>query len=231
MTCEPGGARRRSGGSTPPPARPSAGSESGWRASRWSRPAYDGLSLRGTRFAVVAAVFGLLVWCFMLRPRVVLGPAEVELRNAFSSWHVPLAGIRRVMVRAITRLDTDAGAFDGVAVGRPLRTLTRRPPPAPKVGLPGLGPELRPWRRVASRRDSAETSLDANALADFMVERVLEAAERARERGEPVGTPRRSWARLELGGLVVLTVAWWSPSWCDQRVGTSASGPAPVVRA
>jgi hypothetical protein len=166
--------------------------------------AYDGLSVSGARFAVAAALFGLLVWCFMLRPRVVLGPTEVELRNAFSSWHVPLAGIRRVMVRAITRLDTDAGAYDGIAVGRPLRTLTRRPPPPPKVGLPGLGQSsaLAPGGEPAQHRNQ----LDANAVADFMVERVLEAAARAREVGQPTGTPRRSWAWLEIGCLVVLAI-------------------------
>ena len=166
--------------------------------------AYDGLSVSGARFAAASALFGLLVWCFMLRPRVVLGPTEVELRNAFSSWHVPLAGIRRVMVRAITRLDTDAGAYDGIAVGRPLRTLTKRPPPPPKVGLPGLGQSsaLAPGGEPAQHRNQ----LDANAVADFMVERVLEAAARAREAGQPTGTPRRSWAWLEIGGLVALAI-------------------------
>ena len=60
-------------------------------------------SLGGARFGFAAGFFGLLVWCFMLRPRVVLRRTEVELRNAFSSWHVPLAAVRQVSMRAITR--------------------------------------------------------------------------------------------------------------------------------
>ena len=165
---------------------------------------YDGLSVSGARFALAAALFGLLVWCFMLRPRVVLGRTEVELRNALSSWHVPLASVRRVMVRAITRVSTDDAHFDGIAVGRPLRTLTRRTPPPPRVGLPGLGQSA----ALAAGGEPAQPrgQLDVNAVADFMVERVLQAADRARESGHPPGTPRRTWAWIELGALVALAI-------------------------
>jgi hypothetical protein len=41
-------------------------------------------------------------------------------------------------------------------------------------------------------------------VADFLVERVLQAADRARESGQQPGTPRRSWAWLELVALVAL---------------------------
>jgi hypothetical protein len=165
---------------------------------------HGGLSVGGARFALAAALFALLVWCFMLRPRVVLGRTELELRNAFSSWHVPLAGVRRVMVRAITRIHTDDEHFDGIAVGRPLRTLTQRTPPAPKVGLPGLGQSaaLAPAGEPAQPRGQ----LDVNAVADFLVERALQAADRAREAGQQPGTPRRSWAWLEIAALVALVV-------------------------
>lgn len=166
---------------------------------------YDGVSVRGARFGLAATLFGVLIWCFMLRPRVVLSRTEVELRNAFSSWHVPLAAVRRVMVRAITRIDTEDGHFDGIAIGRPLRTLTHRTPPSPKVGLPGLGQSMALGAAVEPAQP--RNQLDANAVADFLVERVLEAADRARESGQPVGTARRSWAWIELGGVAVLTVA------------------------
>jgi len=64
-------------------------------------------TIGATRFALGSAIFGLLVWCFMLRPRVVIGSSELELRNPFTSWHVPLASIRKVAVRAVTRVYTD----------------------------------------------------------------------------------------------------------------------------
>ncbi len=167
---------------------------------------YDGRSVGGARFALGAALFGLLVWCFMLRPRVVVGRAEVELRNALSSWHVPLVGVRRVMVRAITRLETDDGHFDGIAIGRPLRTLTRRPPPPPKVGLPGLGQSS----ALAAGGEAVQprNQLDANTVADFVVERILQAADRARELRLAPGTPRRTWAWIEIVALAGLAIGF-----------------------
>jgi len=188
---------------------PTSGTAMGWIGVALAAIAvvavlYDGPSVSGARFALAAALFGLLVWCFMLRPRVVLGRTEVELRNAFSSWHVPLASVRRVMVRAITRVSTDDAHFDGIAVGRPLRTLTRRTPPAPKVGLPGLGQSA----ALAAGGEPAQPrgQLDVNAVADFLIERVLQAADRARESGHAPGTPRRTWAWIELATLAALVI-------------------------
>ena len=168
----------------------------------------DDRSLPTLRFALAAAIFGLLVWCYMLRPRVVIGASEVELRNAFSSWHVPLAAVKKVSVRAVTRVSTDDADFDGVAVGRPVRTLraggkTDRQ----SVGLPGMGAAALPFDGSAP---TVRGQLDANGVADFVTEQILLAADRARS-GAPVErVPHRSWARLELAGLVVLSVAFVS---------------------
>src|SRR5215213_3750045 len=57
----------------------------------------------GARYAFAVAICGVVVWCFMLRSRLIIGATEIELRNAFSSWHVSLASVRRVAVRALTR--------------------------------------------------------------------------------------------------------------------------------
>jgi hypothetical protein len=173
----------------------------------------DDRSLPTLRFSVAAAMFGVLVWCYMLRPRVVIGAAEVELRNAFSSWHVPLADVRRVAVRAVTRVYTDDARFDGVAVGRPVRSLrggrtsTKRP-----VGLAGMGATFTMDDNATPKRPQG--TLDANGVADFVTEQLLLAADRARSvthddgvhDGTHDGAPHRSWARYELGGLVLLVV-------------------------
>lgn len=169
--------------------------------------ALDDLTVRGVRFALVAVAFGVLVWCFMLRPRLVIGRTEVELRNALSSWHVPLERIRTVSVRAITRITTDDGSYDGIAVGRPMRTLRHLPNTKPaRIGIPGLGisiAEPAPADRSMRRR----TQLDANAIADFAVERILEAAEEARTASTPARTPRRRWAWIEIAALAAVVVA------------------------
>jgi hypothetical protein len=165
----------------------------------------DDRTLGGARLALVATIFGLLMWCYMLRPRVVIGSSELELRNAFSSWHVPLPAIRKVAVRAVTLVYTDDRRFDGVAVGRPVRTLVRgRTVPQRSLGVPGFGATRISEGADASRQPKGQ--LDPNTYADFVTEQVLAHAERAREAApepEP-GAGRRSWAWPELVGLVVL---------------------------
>jgi hypothetical protein len=167
----------------------------------------DDRSLPTIRFALVTAIFALLVWCYMLRPRVVIGSAEVELRNAFSSWHVPLAEVRRVAVRAVTRIYTDDARFDGVAVGRPVRSLRGgRTSTSRAVGLAGLGATYMTDQNAKPKGPQGD--LDADGVADFVTEQILLAADRARSAADHGGTPRRSWARLELAGLALLAVAF-----------------------
>jgi hypothetical protein len=142
----------------------------------------------GVQYALGAGVFGVLMWCFMLRPRVAIGPQVLELRNAFSSWHVPLVEVRRVAVRAITRVYTEERRFDGVAVGRPIRAMIR-----PRVG-PGEIADVDPSR----------DQLDSDLVADFVTDQILIAADRARAEGhEPVAAVR-AWALPELVALGLL---------------------------
>jgi len=164
----------------------------------------DDRSVGSLRFAMLVAIFGVLVWCYMLRPRLVIGASEVELRNAFSSWHVPLAEVRRVAVRAVTRVYTDDRRFDGVAVGRPVRTLRPgRPARRQTVGLPGLGGYTMTEQPTPK---GSPGDLDAAGVADFVTEQLLLAADRARATPSDAGAPRRSWARLELGALMLLAI-------------------------
>jgi hypothetical protein len=160
------------------------------------------------RFALAVAMFGVLVWCYMLRPRLVIGPAEVELRNAFSSWHVPLVEVRRVAVRTITRVYTADGQYDGVAVGRSVRSLrtggagARRP-----SRMPGLNPSFSIEDTPALKRPQA--NLDADGIADFVTEQLLAAADRVRAEGPRGGSaPYRTWAVPELTGLLVLVLGF-----------------------
>lgn len=162
----------------------------------------DDRTLHGLRYAVAALVFGVLVWSFLLRPRVVVGARELELRNPFSSWHVPLAGVRVVEVRAVTRVSTDDRTYEGVAVGRPARSLLRGGQQRTRfLDTPGRSIRL-PDEPEATRRQRGQ--LDANAVADLLVEQVLYAADRARESGEAPAPARHTWAVPELAALAVL---------------------------
>lgn len=195
--------------------RPTSGTGVGWSGIVLAAIALGSVlfgdhSIGGARFGLASAIFGLLVWCFMLRPRVVIGSTDLELRNPFYSWHVPLVSIRKVAVRAITRVYTDERRYDGVAVGRPARSLMPgRPARQQSLGVPGFGATRIGEDPNASRMPKGQ--LDADMTADFVVEQILAAADRARELAQPdapePGTPSRSWAWPELAVLAVLVVA------------------------
>jgi hypothetical protein len=168
----------------------------------------DGQSVVHVRFALAMAIFGVLNWCYLLRPRLVIGAAELELRNPFSSWHVPLADVRRVAVRAFMSVYTEERRFDGVAIGRPIRSMRRRPARAPMMGIPGLGGRTMPdLSTVSPARGPRPTDrLDANAIADLVVEQILVASDEARSQAPDGRAPRRSWAWVEISGLAALLV-------------------------
>ena len=188
--------------------KPTSGVISGWTGVGLAVVAVvsvllDNLTLGGARFALLAAIFGLLVWCFLLRPRLVIGSADLELRNPFVSWHVPLASVRRVAVRAVTRVYTEDRRFDGVAVGRPVRSLMPgRPTRRSTIGMPGLGGTTMADGADASRVPKGQ--LNPDMVADFVTEQILLAADRARELSPEPRSPRRSWAWPELVLLIAL---------------------------
>jgi hypothetical protein len=167
----------------------------------------DDRSVVSVRFALAVAMFGVLVWCYMLRPRLVIGPAEVELRNAFSSWFVPLADVRRVAVRTITRIYTDERHYDAVAVGRPVRSMRGgRSGGRGAFRMPGLNPSFTIEDTPVLKRPQA--TLNADGVADFVTEQILHAADEARDTSQGGGSAHRSWALPELGGLALLAGAF-----------------------
>src|SRR4051794_15871689 len=190
---------------------PTSGTFSGWLGVFLAGAAVVSVlvgdrTVRGGRFALVAAIFGGLVWCFVLRPRVVIGRSVIELRNPFFSWHVPLARVDKVSVRAVPWVHPDERRYDGVAVGRPVRSLMRaRPTRQQTFGLPGLGGARLPEDPNASRVPKG--NLTADMVADFVTEQILLAADRARESTEAPPEPRRSWAWPEIGAIGVLGLA------------------------
>jgi hypothetical protein len=166
----------------------------------------DDRSVVSIRFALAAAMFGVLVWCYMLRPRLVIGTVEVELRNAFSSWFVPLADVRRVAVRTITRIYTDERHYDAVAVGRPVRSMRGRSGGRGAFRMPGLNPSFSIEDTPALKRPQA--TLNADGVADFVTEQILHSADEARATSQGGGSPHRTWAWPELGSLALLAVAF-----------------------
>jgi hypothetical protein len=148
------------------------------------------------RFALALGVVALLIWCFVLRPRIIVRhPNTLVLRNAVSTWELPLAGVSRVGVKAITRVQVGEMAYDGIAVGRRVRTMVRGQFTRDGVGFGSLGRTVVETPQP-DRRPGNPSSPEA--IADLVTEQVLAAAERARDEGHESGSVRRRWAWPEL---------------------------------
>lgn len=158
-----------------------------------------GRGVADVRAAIVLLVFVLLCWCFLARPRVVIGASDVELRNALSSWHVPLASVEDVQVRQATMVVTDERSYVGIGVGHPMRKLVRGDR-APASGPESVGGPSGGKAAPSAPGQTAE-------VPAFMTARVLEAAAHARSAGSGAAPVRRTWARVELAGFGVLVVA------------------------
>lgn len=169
----------------------------------------DGLSSTSLRFVFAAGIAGVLVWAYMLRPRVVLeaGGRTLLLRNPFVDLRVPLAAVRTVGVRAVTTVKTEEERFDCVAVGYPVRRLVRgggAVDPSPTVGLFG-----RMMRLPSPPPPAHSPRLSEMSVQEAMTEQVLYAADQARLQGHPEAPVERRLAVPELvvlGGFLVAFV-------------------------
>lgn len=167
---------------------PTSGELSGWFGVVLTTLLAVGLPLyeqdRETlRVAVGAALVGVLVWSYMLRPKIIVRAGEtLLLRNVFSTWSVPLASVETVSIGALTRVGTTSGSYEAVGVGRPLRSMIR------SSGRPAV------QARAAA----------GDVVPDLVIEQVLLAAERARAAGHPPGPVTRIWATETLVVLGVL---------------------------
>lgn len=160
--------------------------------------------LVATRWALGIGAGAVLIWAFMLRPRIVVQPEMLVLRNPLSSWLVPLACVEVVQVCLLTRIGTTGGAtYDAVAVARPLRSLTGRQRLQPS-GLFGRALSQDSGSESPKLRYARTNTPDG--IADLMTEQILAAAHGAREAGAAAGPVRRVWAIPELAVTATLLV-------------------------
>lgn len=72
-----------------------------------------------------AALAVVAMWAILLRPAVVLGPDEVELRNILHSRWIPYARISELRVDIVTTFQTDEGPYVASGFGRSRRKIRR----------------------------------------------------------------------------------------------------------
>ncbi len=154
----------------------------------------------GVRLAIALALFGVLTYAFMLRPRVRVTPGVLHLVNPFETTAIPLALVSRVAVRSATHVHVDQKRYIGVAVGRKTREMARpRGEFAAGTGSPfglGLG------------RLTSGTEPTTERLPDLLEEYVgTLARDAARETADPSLAVRRDWAWWLIGPAAGLAAA------------------------
>lgn len=163
------------------------------------------------RVAIAAVGIAILVWAYLLRPRIIVeaGGSTLVLRNPLSSWHIPLAAVRVVGVKTVTTVKTEDRRFDAVAVGYSMRKVVRGRTAPASGSMPGtLGGSIAvpsAGRGPEPARDPRLADLEIQAL---MPDRILAAADRARALGFPETPIERSYAvpEIVLLGLTVLAL-------------------------
>jgi hypothetical protein len=152
----------------------------------------------------LAALAGVLVWAAVLRPRVSLVGAHLELRNMLETVSIPLAAIEEMALRQLLAVRVGDKRFLCPALGRSRRQLRGRP----AFGSGAVAGRLR------SKPADTRTSVD---YADFVEQRIRQRMEDERAaRGIRPGSAeqlalasevRRQRAWPEIVALAVLAVA------------------------
>lgn len=154
-------------------------------------------SLLGVRVVLGVALAATLVWCYLLRPRLRIGPRAVVLRNAYADLVLPLHRVDGVRMSTVTKIYTDDDrTWVGVAVGHPVRAMMRE--------SAGRRP------RGDSHRGS-DLSLSGRVLADrvpqFVEQRITDAVARAKSSHPDPGEAARRVLHVPLLALTGLLAA------------------------
>ena len=152
-------------------------------------------SVVGVRIVLGGLLCGLVLWCYLLRPRVVLAAEALELRNAFSTRVIPWLLVGAVVVRTVTRVYVGEKAYVGMAVGHTARSMMRA---------------ARKERKTLVAEPHVSTRAVDQPLPSLIEDAIRERARRAYDMAGPDadrGEVSRRWAVPELAGLVALAVA------------------------
>ena len=142
----------------------------------------------------------VLAWAAALRPRVWLDGPWLALRGMFSTVHLPLARLDSVVVQQLLVATVDDRRYASSGVGRSRSRAMRRPRTTRDLtmtAVPGEG-----WQ--------PDEGAD---YADFVEERILEAARTARRDGQPDAAVRREPAWLPIALVPAATLLFVASFW------------------
>jgi hypothetical protein len=162
------------------------------------------------------AFVGVLTWAALLRPRVAATAEELWMWTLFQKVAIPLASIDTVLVRRYLVVRAGGVRYICPAIGRSLRQTART-----ELKWQGSSQMIAPGMQVNDERIAAQIDVKDTkelAYADFVETEIVRLADvdrlrrgiepRSEEEYELGAQVRRRWARLEIGALAVLGVAF-----------------------
>ena len=153
----------------------------------------------GVRLAIAFALFGVMSYAFMLRPRVRVTAGVLHLVNPFETTAIPLALVSRVSVRSATHVHVGEKRYIGVAVGRKTREMVR-----PRGEIAGTASPF----SLGLGRLTPNTPSTTERVPDMLEEYVgTLAKDAARESTDPALAVRRNWAWWLIAPAAVLAAA------------------------
>ena len=156
-------------------------------------------TMAGVRLAIAFALFGVLTYAFMLRPRVRVTAGVLHLVNPFETTAIPLALVSRVSVRSATHVHVGEKRYIGVAVGRRTREMVR-----PRGEIAGTSSPF----SFGLGRLVPNTASTTERVPDLLEEYVgTLAKDAARESTDGALAVRRDWAWWLIVPAAVLAAA------------------------
>jgi hypothetical protein len=142
--------------------------------------------------ALGALLGGLVVWMVMLRPALWTEADDLVMRGIVRTDRIPLASIDKVAVGQVLAVSAGGHRYVSPVVGYTVRQTVR----ARSAGAASA--------RQASNQDPRSP---VGSYQDFVEDRIAHLAKEHRERRPAAGPVRRSYAWLEIAGVVGLVAA------------------------
>ena len=156
-------------------------------------------TVEGVRLAIAFALFGVLTYAFMLRPRVRVTAGVLQLVNPLETTSIPLGLVSRLSVRSATHVHVGQKHYIGVAVGRKTREMVR-----PRGEIAGTASPF----SFGLARLAPNTASTTERVPDLLEEYVGTLAKDARRApADPTLAVRRDWVWWLIVPAAVLVVA------------------------
>lgn len=162
-------------------------------------------TLLGLRLVLGAGLVGVVTYLTQLRPRAVLYPSRLVLRNTFRDASVPLRLVDEVGIGRTLSVFVGDRRYVCIGIGRSLRKVMGRGKGSGPASLIGFD-RLEAYHDGQTPPSPDQTSMDYDTFVVTRIEAQVEEAKQLAPRND--GSPREVWAWPGIATLAVTTLAF-----------------------